>query len=76
MNHPFELEPENYPHVKKLFADILFWQTFENLNLRLGNEPNENQASASSSSKRKEEIKSPLNVQEEEDDDYFEEKLE
>ncbi len=32
MNHPFELELKNQSQVKKLFADILFWQTFENLN--------------------------------------------
>ena len=33
LNHPFEVEPENFKLVKQLFSDILFWQTFEKLNL-------------------------------------------
>jgi len=32
LNQPFELKEKNYNLVRKLFADHLFWLTFENLN--------------------------------------------
>lgn len=32
LNHPFEIEAQNFKLVRRLFSDVLFWQTFENLN--------------------------------------------
>jgi hypothetical protein len=31
LSHPFEIERTHFPRIKKLFTEILFNQTFENL---------------------------------------------
>jgi hypothetical protein len=33
LNQPFEIQEKNYNYIRKLFADSLFWVTFENMDL-------------------------------------------
>eukprot|EP00347_Sterkiella_histriomuscorum_P023819 403333278 len=58
LNHPFQIEKESLKYIKKLFSDILYKQTFENLNQEQIQQSNQG---SNQLQKLKEEVKAASN---------------
>ncbi|CDW90832.1 sec7 domain containing protein [Stylonychia lemnae] len=76
LNHPFDIDTKNFTYIRRLFADILFWQTFENLSQEI---PPSN-AIGSQSSKAIEEVKkqssTAVALNNDDSDEEFDENIE